>query len=276
MGFFLCLPHHMTLQRLDRCANNTGNGCLGFSCTYVKKKKQRWRQIFFFKLMVLSFCSCDRGASVKKLWDEVTRQRRKFQNQTQTNPAVSNMTAGLNQRLWQRLKDQELHQTDRYSMIEGSLPTPHVDSSFHHCNSGLFKKARRCLPGVDKHVGEEAPCLLSALRLVREGAVPDALIQGDPLLLRPPHRVVDKHCQLMKDRECTQKVSLEVGQIILFWCLTSCLRLAAAAGMRAEAEPRTAEKIKAWRTNQKYRCCMLNRAHKIPQCAARTSERTYL
>lgn len=241
-----------------------------------KKKKQRWRQIFFFKLMVFSFCSCDRGASFKKTLRWSNAAKAEVSKSKQTNPAVSNMTAGLNQRLWRRLKDQELHQTDRYSVIEGSLPTPHVDSRSDHCNSGLFKKARQCLPGMDKHVGEEAPCLLSALRLVREGAGPDALIQGDPLLLRPPHRVVDKHCQLMKDREHTQKVSFEVGQIILFWGLTSCLRLAAAAGMKAEAKTRTAETIKAWRSNQKYRRCVLNRAHKIPQCAARTSERMHL
>lgn len=143
-------------------------------------------------------------------WDEVMWRRWKFQNQTQNNLAVSNTTTELNQRLWRRLKDQELHQTDCYclAMIEREPVNPHVDSSFHHCDSGLLKKVCRCSPGVDKHVGDEAPCLLSALRLVRERAGPDALIQGDPLLLRPPHRVVDKHCQLMKDRDCTRKVSL--------------------------------------------------------------------
>lgn len=47
---------------------------------------------------------------------------------------------------------------------------------------------------MDKHVGDKAPRLLPLVRLVSERAVPDALAQGDPLLLGLPHRIVDKHC----------------------------------------------------------------------------------
>lgn len=54
---------------------------------------------------------------------------------------------------------------------------------------------------MDKHVGDEAPCFLPVVRLVREGAPPDALVQGHPLLLRLPHGVVDKHGQLTESRD---------------------------------------------------------------------------
>lgn len=49
---------------------------------------------------------------------------------------------------------------------------------------------------MDEHVGDETPRFLPLLGLVRERAVPDALIQGHPLLLRLPHGVVDKYRQL--------------------------------------------------------------------------------
>lgn len=54
---------------------------------------------------------------------------------------------------------------------------------------------------VDKHVGDEAPCFLPALRLVCEATLPDAFLQGHPLLLRLPHSVIDKHCQLCNTDE---------------------------------------------------------------------------
>lgn len=63
----------------------------------------------------------------------------------------------------------------------------------------LFPRASRGFwrsPGVDEHVGDETPRFLPLVGLVRERAVPNALIQGHPLLLRLPHGVVDKHRQL--------------------------------------------------------------------------------
>ena len=64
-------------------------------------------------------------------------------------------------------------------------------------------KISTSLPSVDKHVGNETPGLLPALGLVGQTTVPDAFIQGHPLLLRLPHRVVDKHRQLKNNREWT-------------------------------------------------------------------------
>lgn len=55
-----------------------------------------------------------------------------------------------------------------------------------------------CLPCVDKHVGDEAPRFLPQLWLVCEGTLPDALVQGHPLLLGLPHSVVDEHWQLRR------------------------------------------------------------------------------
>lgn len=67
----------------------------------------------------------------------------------------------------------------------------------------------RALPSMDEHVGEEAPGLLPAFRLVRERAVPDAVLQSDPLLLGLPHSIVNKHGQLVGDTGRGRKSSNE-------------------------------------------------------------------
>lgn len=51
---------------------------------------------------------------------------------------------------------------------------------------------------MDEHVGDETPRFLPLVGLVRERAVPDALVQSHPLLLRLPHGVVDEHRQLRR------------------------------------------------------------------------------
>lgn len=117
---------------------------------------------------------------------------------------------------------------------------------------------------MDEHVGEEAPGLLPALGLVCERAVPDAILQSDPLLLGLPHGVVNKHCQLVGDRRrhsLKGNAQIKASNHLLFlFFLFLCRKyhskvaFGCAAAKKKEKKLQTAEKIKMSRMNVKNRC----------------------